>query len=84
VGATAVLLNIVAVGAGGPGFVSVFPPGGAASTSTVNYPNSAAYNNHTIVRLGVNSASSDFGSIYIANSGASTDIIVDIEGYFYG
>ncbi|HEX6462696.1 MAG TPA: ricin-type beta-trefoil lectin domain protein [Candidatus Saccharimonadales bacterium] len=76
-GASAVVLNITAASATSAGFLTVFPTGTVRSiASTVNtVPNEVA-NNQTTVGLSAN------GKVSIFNAWGSTDIVVDVVGYY--
>jgi hypothetical protein len=68
------VVNLTAVGADGPGFVTAFPCGGAVPpTSSLNYagPNPTA--NGAVVGLG--------GGALCALSNRSVHLIVDVTGY---
>ena len=74
-GSTAVALNVTAVNASIPGFLTVFPCSGVVpNTSTVNYVAGEARPNNTIVGLSA-------GRICIY-SDAATDVLVDLVGSF--
>ena len=74
-GSSAVAVNVTAVGAPTPGFLTVFPCSGAVpNTSTVNYAAGEARPNNTIVGL-----SAGRMCIY---SDAATDVLVDLVGSF--
>ncbi len=75
-GATAVVLNVTAVGATAPSFINV-TPGNVSSTDTsnINVANIAAVPNAVVVGL-----SAEFFNIY--NHGGSVHIVVDVTGYF--
>ena len=73
-GATAVALNVTSDAASGPGFATVYPcASGLPRTSTVNYVAGDTRPNNTIV--GTN------GGVCIYSM-TSTEIIVDLLGYF--
>lgn len=74
--ATAVVLNITAVGATLPTYVSAYPAGGSPSTSSLNVNNSLAIANLVIVPVGAG------GVIDLYNARGSVQLIVDISGYF--
>jgi hypothetical protein len=74
-GTTAVALNVTSTGAAGPGFVTVYPCStGRPSTSTLNHLGGEARPNNTIVGLG--------GGRVCIYAQSSTDIVVDVLGYF--
>ncbi len=73
-GTTAVALNVTSDGASGPGFATVFPcASGLPRTSTVNFVAGDTRPNNTIVGVA--------GGVCIYAM-TSTDIIVDLVGYF--
>jgi subtilisin family serine protease len=75
-GAAAVSLNVTAVDAAGPGFLTVFPCGTARPlVSSVNYAGPAPVANKVAVAL------SDAGAVCIFTMQA-TDVIVDVDGWF--
>lgn len=74
--ATAVAMNVTAVGAQGPGHLAVFPCGQPApATSNVNYGAGETAPNAVVSRIGHD------GKVCIQTH-ATTDVIVDIAGYF--
>jgi hypothetical protein len=76
-GTTAVALNVTAVGASVPGFITVFPcnaSGAVPNTSTVNYVAGEARPNNTIVGL--------TGARVCIYSSAATEVLVDLLGSF--
>ena len=76
-GSTAAAVNVTAVNAAAPGFLTVFPcSGGLPNTSTVNYVGNEARPNNTIVGLS--------GGRICIFSDAATDVLVDLLGSFGG
>lgn len=76
--ASAVVLNVTAVDAAAPGFVTVYPTGnGRPNSSNLNYVSGAVVPNAVTARLGAG------GSICLFTSGA-TDLVVDVAGYVIG
>ena len=74
-GSSAVAVNVTAVNAAAPGFLTVFPCAGAPpNTSTVNYVGNEARPNNTIVGL-------SSGRICVFSDQA-TDVLVDLLGSF--
>jgi hypothetical protein len=76
-GTTAVALNVTAVGASAPGFITVFPcsaSGAVPNTSTINYVAGEARPNNTIVGLG--------GGRVCIYSSAATEVLVDLLGAY--
>ncbi len=74
-GSNAVAVNVTAVNAAAPGFLTVYPCSGARpNTSTVNYVGNEARPNNTIVGLSA-------GRMCIF-SDAATDVLVDLLGSF--
>lgn len=76
-GAAAVALNVTAVGPDAAGYVQVYPCGSptAAEISTINYAPWDVRPNSVVVPL-------DAAGQVCARSKATTDVIVDITGYF--
>lgn len=74
-GATGVLVRVTSVNATEGTHLTVTPNGGS-STSTVNSGPGLLRSNHTVVRLIWNQLS-------IFNAAGQTDVVIDIEGYFY-
>lgn len=74
--ALAVALNITAVDATAPGFLTVFPDGGAQpNASSVNFAPGEASPNAVITRVGTNGRVRIFAS-------AAVNVIVDVFGWF--
>jgi hypothetical protein len=74
---TAVALNVAAVDASGPGFITMFPcstSGAVPNTSTINYVAGEARPNNAIVGLG--------GGRVCIYSFAATDVLVDLLGAY--
>lgn len=77
-GASAVVLNVTAVGAQGPGYLAVHPRGTARPTaSNVNYSPGQTIANGVIARIGAG------GEVCLFNL-APTDVLVDVAGYLTG
>jgi hypothetical protein len=75
-GATSAVLNVTAVNPSSAGFLTVFPQGGSRpNTSNVNYSTGHNTNNRVILPLSAG------GGISVYSS-SSTDVVVDISGYF--
>lgn len=76
--ASAVVLNVTAVAPGAPGYLRVWPAGGAApSTSNVNFGAGAVIANLVASGIGSN------GRVSIANGSAgASDVVVDVVGWF--
>lgn len=71
-----VVLNVTAVGAPAPGFVTVYPSGIALpTTSNLNYTTSAPIANQVISKVGADGTI----MVYVSNR---TNVIVDVAGYF--
>jgi hypothetical protein len=78
-GAQAVSLNVTVVSPAGPGYVVVYPKGtGLPNVSTVNFAAGAVLANAAIVPLGMD------GGVTVLASGTSTDVLLDVNGYFAG
>ncbi len=74
-GATAVVLNVTAVTAKGPGYLTVYPEGEKAPTaSNVNFPAGGVVAN--LVEVGTGTG----GKVSLV-SNTTTDVVVDLEGY---
>ena len=77
-GAVAVVLNVTSVGAGGPGFLTLWPDGvGRPDASNVNYDGGNDIANQSTVKIGAN------GNIDIFSQ-AGSDVLVDIMGWYAG
>ena len=79
--ATAAVLNVTATGAQGDGYFTVYPctptqPGTPPDTSNGNYVGVTTIANNVITKLGDNSTI----CIYIGD--ATTDILIDLVGYY--
>lgn len=75
-GATAVALNVTAIGPSAPGYLTVFPTGSSVPlASNVNFSPGEVVPNLVEVALGAG------GDVSIFNSAGSTDVVVDVEGY---
>ncbi|MHA6764620.1 hypothetical protein [Streptacidiphilus sp. PAMC 29251] len=78
--ASAVALNLTAVGQDGNGFLDAYPAGAAQPTLT-----SLTYTTANAIGLASTAADvplSSTGAITIANHSSNTDVIVDISGYY--
>src|SRR5499427_6036103 len=77
--AQAVSLNITVTNTQGPGFIKIFPQGGASPTvSTLNYIAGQTVANAAVVPLGAG------GGVTIAAGVSGADLIVDTNGYYDG
>ncbi|HWG73634.1 MAG TPA: hypothetical protein VG184_06235, partial [Acidimicrobiales bacterium] len=77
-GATAVVFNLTAVHPSAQGYLTAYADGGARPTaSNVNYASGVVVPNRVIVPLGADGAVDVFAF-------ASTDVIVDVSGYYQG
>ena len=74
--ATAVVLNVTAVGATHPTFVSVYPDGTTPASSNLNVDNASPVANMVVVPLGAG------GRIKFGNHGGTVNLIADIAGYY--
>jgi hypothetical protein len=75
--AQAVSLNITVSNTLGPGFIKIFPQGGASPVvSTLNYIAGQTVANAAVVPLGAG------GGVTIAAGVSGTDLIVDTNGYY--
>jgi hypothetical protein len=76
--ASAVSLNVTVTNTAGPGFIFIYPAGGAAPTaSTLNYVAGQTIANAAIVPLGAG------GAVTVIAGVSGTDLILDTNGYFY-
>jgi hypothetical protein len=75
VGATAVLLSATATHPTASGFLSVYPTGGAAGTSTLNYATGQTVANAALVQLAAD------GSVSLRVATGSSHVILDVAGY---
>lgn len=74
--ATAVVLNVIAVGASSSGFLTVYPAGIVRPTSSnVNFTAGDTRANAATVKLGA-------GGAIAVYSSASADVVVDVVGYY--
>ena len=70
-------VNVTVTNTQGPGFILIYPLGGAQPTvSTVNYVAGQTIANAAIVPAGT------FGAITVVAGVSGTDLILDINGYF--
>lgn len=75
--ATAVVLNVTAVDPSKPGFVTVWPGGQSPpNASSLNFLPGTVVPNLVIAGIGAN------GSVDFLNFGGTTDLVVDVLGYF--
>jgi hypothetical protein len=75
-GATAAVLNVTVVNPVAPGFLTIYPQGGAQpGASNLNYTTNQVTANRVIVPL------SGSGEISVYSS-ASADVVVDVSGYY--
>ncbi len=76
-GVEAYSLNITVTNTQGPGFILIYPQGGAQPTvSTLNYVAGQTVANAAIVPAGTN------GGVTVIAGVSGTDLIIDINGYF--
>ena len=76
-GATAVVLNVTATGTSSPGYLTVWPDGAQQPTaSNLNWPAGTTIPNRVVVPVGSG------GKIDIFNAAGSTNVIVDVGGYY--
>jgi hypothetical protein len=79
VSASAYSLNITVTNTQGPGFISIYPQGGAAPlVSTLNYLAGQTLANAAIVPAGTS------GGVTVIAGISGTDLIIDINGYYSG
>ena len=73
---SAAVLNVTAVGASGPGYLTVFPCGEERPlASNVNYRSAVAVPNAVVAKVG------DGGRVCVYSS-SETDLVVDVNGWF--
>jgi hypothetical protein len=80
-GADAVVLNVTAVNPTASSYLTILPDGGAPPTmtpSSLNYTRGAVVANQVTVPLGPD------GKLRIKNDAGSTDLVIDVAGYFDG
>jgi hypothetical protein len=75
-GSVAVALNVTAVGATAPGWITVWPDGAKPLTSNLNYVASSATPNMVLAKL------DGTGKLRIAGQGGCPNGIIDVVGYF--
>jgi hypothetical protein len=72
-------LNITAAGTQGPGFIVIYPQGGAVpAVSTLNYVGGQTIANAAIVSAGTG------GGVTVIAGTSGTHLIIDINGYYAG
>ncbi len=77
VGATAVVLNVTAVGSSSNGYLTVYPKGVTTpNASNLNFSAGQVIANMAVVQVGTG------GKITISNPFGNTPVIVDVVGYF--
>ena len=74
--ATAVIANTTVTGATADSFVTVYPSGIALPTSNINFSAGQTTANLVAVKIGSN------GQVGVDNFSGSTDVIMDVVGYF--
>jgi len=74
--ASAVVLNVTAVGATADTYLTVFPGGTAPTESDLNPVPGAARANLVVARLSAD------GTVTVLNHAGSVDVVVDVEGYY--
>jgi RHS repeat-associated protein len=75
--ATAVVVNLTALNETSAGYLTVYPSGASLPTaSQMNHPASTLDNNEVTVAIGSS------GDIKVYNSAGSTDVLIDVLGYF--
>jgi hypothetical protein len=77
-GASAIAINLTAVDEIGPGYLSVFPSGGALpATSNLNYSTNQAIANGVLIKLSAAGAVDVYANL-------QSSVVVDVNGYFTG
>ncbi len=75
--ATAVALNVTATDTTGPGYLTLYPAGGAPPlASNLNWTGGETVANLAVVQV------SSTGAITIHNAAGSVQVVVDLQGYF--
>src|SRR5688500_6414453 len=73
---SAAVLNVTAVGATGPGHLTVYPAGTALpGTSTVNFATPSAVPNRAVTRL-------SSGRFTVTNGGSKSHVVIDVVGWY--
>jgi hypothetical protein len=76
-GASAVVLNATVVGPSRPGYLTLYPAGGAVPlASNLNFAPGQTVANRVVVKLGT------AGKVSVFNSLGSTDVVLDVAGWF--
>ncbi len=76
-GVSSVAVNLTAVGSSAAGYLTVYPSGQARpATSSLNFERGVDTANMVVAKLGAN------GKISIFNASGSTDVLVDVVGYY--
>ncbi len=77
ISATAAVINVTAVNAASPGYLTVWPAGYSKSTSSaVNYSGTAPVANLVTVPIGLN------GQVNVYASSGPVDVVMDAEGWY--
>jgi hypothetical protein len=80
IGAKAVVANLTVAGQTGSGNVAVTPdPTATPTTSTINFPVGSSMANGLVGPL---NSSGDLSMTYSSGAGKTTDLILDLSGYF--
>jgi hypothetical protein len=85
--ATGAVLNVTATNTTAPGFLTIFPDDNCTipTTSNLNFQPGDSVANQVVTRLSLKAQCSEAagaGAIDIYNSNGTTDVIVDVFGYF--
>jgi hypothetical protein len=76
-GVAAAVLNVTAADQSAPGFLTIWPTGAAQGVvSDLNWGGNTTDCNMVVVGLGTG------GSVDIYNSAGTTDVVVDVEGWY--
>ncbi len=76
-GVAAVLLNVTVTDTTSPGYLTVYPQGTAyPASSNLNWGRGETVPNRVVVPVGAS------GQIAVFNSAGSTDVVIDVDGYF--
>ncbi len=78
VGAEAAVVNVTATNTTSPGYLTIFPSGAAPTASNLNWGRGATVANLVVAAL--NSS----GGLTVYNPQGSTDVVVDVLGYYAG
>jgi hypothetical protein len=82
-GATAVVVNVTAVGPTAAGYLTAYASGQPVpSTSTVDFVSGQTVANEATIAIGSTGDLVNYGKISIFNYTGTTNVVVDVEGYY--